>query len=63
MTTTVGGMEETVKLIKEEKVPVIVGGAVLTEEIAKKIGADYYAATALDTVKIAERLVKRNPPV
>ncbi|MDE6274186.1 MAG: cobalamin-dependent protein, partial [Clostridiales bacterium] len=58
MTTTVCGMEETIKLIKPEGTPVIVGGAVLSREIAEKIGADYYAGSALETVKILESLRK-----
>jgi methanogenic corrinoid protein MtbC1 len=45
LTTTMINMEKTVKLVKE-KVPgtkVIVGGAPLTAEFAKKIGADSYS--------------------
>lgn len=56
MTTTVPAMEETVKLIKE-KAPwckTVVGGAVLTQEYADKIGADKYAADAMETVRYAE---------
>lgn len=56
MTTTVPAMEETVKLLKE-KAPfcrTVVGGAVLTEEYAKRIGADKYAADAMATVRYAE---------
>ena len=32
----------------------MVGGAVLTEEYAKSIGADFYAKDAMESVKIAE---------
>ena len=58
MTTTVKGMEDTIKLLKEENVPckVMVGGAVLTEEYAKMVGADYYAKDALEAVKIAGKV-------
>ena len=45
LTTTMINMEKTVKLVKE-KVPgtkVLVGGAPLTAEFAKKIGADSYS--------------------
>ncbi len=57
MTTTVGAMEETVKLLKAELpgVRVVVGGAVLTAEYAAKIGADFYAKNAMDLVRICER--------
>lgn len=53
MTTTVPAMEETIKLI-HEKAPfckVLVGGAVLTQEYADKIGADKYGKDALDSVR------------
>lgn len=58
MTTTVGAMEETIKLLRERApgVRVIVGGAVLTESYAEAIGADFYAATAMDAVRYAETL-------
>ena len=58
MTTTVPAMEETVKLLRK-KAPdclVVVGGAVLTEEYAKMIGADKYAADAMETVRYAEEV-------
>lgn len=56
MTTTVANMEETIKLL-HEKVPdvkIFVGGAVLTPEYAKQIGADYYAKDAAESARIAE---------
>ncbi len=59
MTTTVPAMEETIRLIKG-KAPwckVVVGGAVLTEEYANSIGADKYAADAMETVRYAENLI------
>lgn len=60
MTTTVPAMEETIKLLKE-KAPwckVVVGGAVLTQEYADKIGADKYAKDAMETVRFAEEIFK-----
>ena len=56
MTTTVPAMEETIALLRE-KCPqrkIIVGGAVLTEEHAATIGADKYAADAMEAVRYAE---------
>ena len=60
MTTTVGAMEETIKLLHRElpSCKVTVGGAVLTEEYAAKIGADYYSKDAMGLVRLAERLVR-----
>ena len=56
MTTTVPAMEETINLLKEQTqgVAVMVGGAVLTEEYAEMIGADYYGKDAMSSVRIAE---------
>lgn len=58
MTTTVGFMEQTVKMIHDELpgCEVTVGGAVLTAEYAKKIGADHYSKDAMELVRLAERL-------
>ena len=59
MTTTVPAMEETVKQLKN-KAPwckTVVGGAVLTEEYAQKIGADKYAKDAMETVRYAESVI------
>lgn len=58
MTTTVPAMEETVQMLKKEcpGVKTVVGGAVLTEEYASMIGADKYAADAMETVRYAEAL-------
>lgn len=59
MTTTVPAMEETIKQLRE-KAPwckVVVGGAVLTQEYADKIGADKYAKDAMETVRYAEEIV------
>lgn len=59
MTTTVPAMEETVKLVKE-KAPwckTVVGGAVLTQDYANKIGADKYAADAMESVRYAETVI------
>ena len=56
MTTTLPSMEETIKLLREKtpKVKIMVGGAVLTEEYALKIGADAYGKDALCSVRYAE---------
>ena len=58
MTTTVVSMEETIKLLREKKpdTRVIVGGAVLTQEYADQIGADYYAKDAMATVHFADEI-------
>ncbi|MGI6166751.1 MAG: homocysteine S-methyltransferase family protein [Eubacteriales bacterium] len=58
MTTTLPAMEQTIKVLRQN-VPdcrIMVGGAVLTEEYAKSIGADYYAPDATSAVRIAEKV-------
>ncbi len=58
MTTTVVSMEETIKLLRQKKpdTKVVVGGAVLTQEYADRIGADAYAKDAMETVRYADRI-------
>ena len=59
MTTTVPAMKETVELLHSELpgCKVIVGGAVLTDEFARSMGADAYGADAMETVKYCESLL------
>ena len=56
MTTTVPAMEKTVAMLKRLApwCKVVVGGAVLTEEYANKMGADKYAKDAMETVRYAD---------
>ncbi len=58
MTTTLKSMEGTIKLLRDNNVncKIVVGGAVLTPEYAEKIGADFYAKDAKETVDIAKRV-------
>ena len=61
MTTTLPAMEKTIRILKNAGcgVKVIAGGAVVTEQYAKEIGADYYAKDAKAAVDIA-RIVYGN---
>ncbi len=60
MTTTVPAMEETIKLLRKEcsGIKVIVGGAVMTEEYASMIDADFYGKDAMDDVRFAQNFFK-----
>ena len=60
MTTTVPAMEETIKELHRQlpECKVMVGGAVLTEEYANKVGADKYGKDAMDAVRYAESVFK-----
>ena len=55
MTTTVGAMERTIALAHEQLpgVAVMVGGAVITQEFADRIGADFYAKDAAASTRVA----------
>ena len=59
MTTTLKSMENTIALLRENNVDckIMVGGAVLTPEYAEKIGADFYAKDAKESVDIAKRVL------
>lgn len=59
MTTTVVSMEETIRALREEgcDCKIWVGGAVLTEEYARQIGADFYAKDAKQSVDIAKKVL------
>ena len=56
MTTTLKSMEETIAALHEAHLDckVMTGGAVLTADYAKKIGADYYAKDAKQSADIAK---------
>ncbi len=56
MTTTLVSMENTIALLRKNNVDckVMVGGAVLTQEYAMKIGADFYSKDAKESVDIAK---------
>ena len=55
MTTTVPNMEKTIKLLHDNTdAKVFVGGAVLTQDYAKMINADFYAKDAMESVRIAQ---------
>ena len=60
MTTTVGAMAETVRLVKEAGLDAktFVGGAVVTQEYADSIGADFYSKDAMQAVRLAERILR-----
>ncbi len=67
MTTTLKSMEDTIRLVRatpalqnpdgSSRCTVFVGGAVLTEDYAMKIGADYYCRDAKESVDAAKRVL------
>ena len=64
LTTTMGSMKITLDALdaagKRPKVKVIVGGAPVTEDFARQIGADGYAADASKAVALTKSLVTQS---
>lgn len=60
MTTTMDGMGEVVRQLKDQGIrdsfKVIVGGGPISQGFADRIGADGYAVNAADAVRLARRL-------
>ena len=61
LTTTMPYMEEVVRELEKrglrQRVKVLMGGRPLTEELARKMGADGYAKDAVSAVRVAKRLL------
>ncbi len=64
LTTTMAYMKETITALKnealKENIKIIIGGAPITEDFAREIGADGYAPDAATGVEIARRLIGQN---
>lgn len=59
MTTTMQEMKQVIDYAKEKKVnaKIMIGGAVITPEYAKEIGADGYSKDAAEAVRVAKQLL------
>jgi len=61
MSTTMPGMSQVIEMLEtagiRDKVKVIIGGAPISPTFAQKIGADGYSATAVEAVKLVNRLM------
>lgn len=61
MTTTMGGMEQVIRLLEDAglrgRVKVMVGGGPVTQKYADRIGADGYSENAPEAVRLAKRLL------
>ncbi len=61
MSTTMNGMARIISLLTEaglrDGVKVIIGGGPVSPAFAKKIGADAYAANAIDAIRVAKELI------
>ncbi|MBI5843639.1 MAG: cobalamin B12-binding domain-containing protein [Deltaproteobacteria bacterium] len=60
LTTAFGSLQSTIDAVKEaglgERVKTVIGGAVVNEDIRKKMGADYFGADAIQAVDIARKV-------
>lgn len=65
LTTTVGRFRETVELLEEaglrRRVWVMVGGAPVTEELARAAGADAFARDGVEAAALAREFLRRGP--
>ncbi len=63
MTTTMDGMAEVIRILKQEQVrekfAVMVGGGPISQSFADRIGADGYAKDAAEAARLAQRLAQR----
>ncbi|HJA75333.1 MAG TPA: homocysteine S-methyltransferase family protein [Candidatus Desulfovibrio gallistercoris] len=61
MTTTMVRMEDTIRLIRERRLPirVMVGGAAVTQAFADAIGADAYCEDAVSSVRAAKKFISQ----
>jgi 5-methyltetrahydrofolate--homocysteine methyltransferase len=63
LTTTMPSMKQTIEAIQaaglRDKIKIIVGGAPVTEEYARQVGADGYSSDASRAVGLAESLMKK----
>jgi 5-methyltetrahydrofolate--homocysteine methyltransferase len=61
LTTTMPSMGTTIQALQEaslrDRVKVMIGGAPVTDEFAKRIGADGYAPDASSAVRLAKSLI------
>jgi 5-methyltetrahydrofolate--homocysteine methyltransferase len=62
LTTTMTGMKDVVELVRgkglQDKVKIVVGGAPVSEQFARDIGADAYGYDASNAVKIVKSLTR-----
>jgi methanogenic corrinoid protein MtbC1 len=63
MSTTMDGMAEVIELLEKndlrKKVAVMVGGGPVSQSFADRIGADGYAANAIDAARLTGKLLRQ----
>ena len=61
MTTTLPSLKETIELLKGTDCKVMVGGAVLNEQLSKELGAHFFGKDAIEAVKLADLIFNEVP--
>lgn len=56
VTTSQGFLEKTIRLVKKEGARVVIGGCAINDEWVKLVGADAYASSAEEGVKVFQEL-------
>lgn len=65
LTSSYDGMRETVRLLREakdskvSKIPVVIGGNQLNQQVCLYVGADGWATDAMEGVRLCQELLKR----
>ncbi len=65
LTTGFGGLSETIALVRERTVgwphpvPIVIGGAALTQDVSDKVGADGWCTDAARGMAVVQRLLGR----
>jgi methanogenic corrinoid protein MtbC1 len=63
ITSSFEAMKQTVSVLRAEAqkyqraFPVVIGGAMLDEQVCRYVGADYWVANAMDGVRLCQRLI------
>ncbi|MFW6097889.1 MAG: cobalamin B12-binding domain-containing protein, partial [Chloroflexota bacterium] len=63
LTSSFDAMEETIGLIRRapdrrvSRVPIIIGGGRVNEEVCRYVGADYWVVDAMKGVRLCQRLL------
>lgn len=63
LTSSYDTMKDTISLIRQSederiaKVPIIIGGSTLNEQIRQYVGADYWAGSSMDGIRLCQKLM------
>ena len=67
LTSSYDSMRETVLTLRQApeariaRLPIIIGGGILNEQVRQYVGADYWAGNSMDGVRLCQRLLPGKP--